>query len=276
MKSLVTILALLCALHLAAQPRAPYAVAYYDVDRLYDTLPSPFYNDDDYTPQGLYRWDTERYRRKIENTAAVIDSLALPVVGLWGVENEAVVRDLSAACHGDYSYIHRTLNTFDGRDFALMYFGDRFFPEFVTEGRRYLYIEGTMDGQTVGILLVAEPRMARLIVEELREERPEAQLIVMGRCNGVKPSRHGVADCHRHAERAGRGTVCSRSGWVMRDRILLDTAFRATAADVYAREFLFDRIAGTPMRTVDRQSYHGGYSYSLPVYVCFCKATATP
>ena len=71
--------------------------------------------------------------------------MGLEIVALWGVENEAVVRDLVTSCRGDYSYIHRTLNTLDGMDFALLYYGDRFFPHYVEPGRRYLYVEGTLD-----------------------------------------------------------------------------------------------------------------------------------
>ncbi len=121
--------------------RMQTGIAFYDVDKIYDTLPALFYDDEAYTPEGHRRWNTERYRRKIRNTAAVIDSMALEIVALWGVENEAVVRDLAAACRGDYTYIHRTLNTLDGMDFALLYYSDRFFPHYVEPGRRYLYVE---------------------------------------------------------------------------------------------------------------------------------------
>ena len=67
------------------------------------TIPALFYDDSDYTPGGRLAWDTERYRRKIARTAAVIDSMRMPLVALWSVENEAVVRDIAAACRGDYS-----------------------------------------------------------------------------------------------------------------------------------------------------------------------------
>lgn len=256
----------------AAQTRhagGEFAIAYYDVDRLYDTIPSLFYNDGDYTPAGLYRWDTERYRRKTENIAAVIDSMALPFVALWGVENEAVVRDLSAACLGDYTYIHRTLNTFDGRDFALLYHGDRFFPDHVEEGRRYLYVEGTLSDRRVGIVMVAESRMAEWVVGELREERPEVALIVAGRSEGLDIKKFGLYDAHARAAESGRGTIFSRGRWVMRDRILVDTSLHITAGDVYARRHLFDPATGRPLRTCDRKKYIGGYSYSLPVYTYF-------
>lgn len=128
-----------CAL---AQPRI--GIAYCDLDHLYDTIPALFYDDSDYTPGGRLAWDTERYRRKIARTAAVIDSMRMPLVALWSVENEAVVRDIAAACRGDYSYLHQTLNSLDGMDFALLYYGDLFDPHYEEPGRRYLYIEGTL------------------------------------------------------------------------------------------------------------------------------------
>lgn len=78
----------------------PIGIAFYDVDRIYDTVPALFYDDADYTPEGRLHWTAERYARKIRNTAAVIDSMALPLVALWGVENEQVVRDIAAACPG--------------------------------------------------------------------------------------------------------------------------------------------------------------------------------
>ena len=87
-------------------------------------------------PEGRLHWTAERYARKIRNTAAVIDSMALPLVALWGVENEQVVRDIAAACRGDYSYLHRTLNSLDGMDFALLYYGDLFYPTRDEPGRR--------------------------------------------------------------------------------------------------------------------------------------------
>lgn len=58
----------------------------------------------------------------------------MPLVALWGVENEAVVRDIAAACKGDYSYLHRTLNSLDGMDFALLYYGDLFEPHYDERG----------------------------------------------------------------------------------------------------------------------------------------------
>lgn len=246
--------------------RQPLGIAFYDTDRIYDTLPALFHNDDNYTPSGRYNWTSQRYARKIRNTAAVVDSMSLHVVGLWGVENEAVVRDLAAACKGDYSYIHRTLNSVDGMDFALLYHGDAFYPEYVEQGRRYLYIEGVLLGDTVGIVLCAENRMAEWVVRDLREERPRVRLLVLGRSEGLDPAAYGLRDAHERAAQAGRGSVRSRGRWSMRDRILADTAFRIRAGDVFARRYLIDPGTGNPLTTYSRGVYRGGYSYSLPVY----------
>lgn len=250
----------------------PVGIAYWDVDRLYDTIPSPFYNDDDYTSRGRMRWNTERYARKVRLTAAAIDSMALPIVAIWGVENEAVVRDLSAACRGDYTYLHRTLNSLDGMDFALLYYGDRFFPEQVEAGRRYLYIEGVLRREqarcdTVGLLLSADERMTEWVAGELRTERPGIRLIVLGRIGKRTAASYGLHDATAQAAAAGRGNVRRRGGWSMRDRIAADTALRATGGDVFMRRYLVDQKTGTPLVTYDGKRYRGGTGPALPVFV---------
>lgn len=250
-----------------ASAQKPIGIAYYDVDHLYDTISSPFYNDDNYTPGGRYGWNTERYRRKIVNTAAVIDSMALPIVGLWSVENEAVVRDIATACKGGYTYLHRTLNSFDGMDFALLYFGDQFFPTYVEQGRRYLYVEGELRGKRIGLALCSDTRTAEWLVSDLREERPKVPLLIMGRTTSLKPETLGLSDTHARAARQGRGNIRRNSGWEMRDRILVDTALNAIRGDVFIRRFLIDEHTAYPIKTYDNKRYRGGYGYALPIYV---------
>lgn len=264
----------------AAQPRS--GIAYWDLDHLHDTIPALFYNDTDYTPGGRLKWDSERYRRKIRNTAAVIDSMRLPLVALWGVENEAVVRDIAAACEGAYSYLHRTLNSFDGMDFALLYYGDLFDPTYDEPGRRYLYIEGTLRHparrvagrpvqpartDTIGLVLCSDTRMAAWVVRDLREERPGVKLIVAGRSSSLDPAAYGLRDALERPARLGRGNVRRRTGWLMRDRILADTALRTTAGDVFARRYLVDAKTGIPVPTYEKGRYKGGYGYALPIFV---------
>ncbi len=248
-------------------------IAYYDVERLYDTVVSPFYNDTDYTPDGRLRWDTERYRRKIVHTAAVIDSMNLPLVALYGVENETVVRDLARACRGDYSYFHRTLNKPDGLDFALLYYGDRFFPHYTEPGNNYLYIEGTLSTDrgepcdTLGLLLCRNERMAYMLSNYLRKERPGAKLLILGRFKPAEIRTRGFRDATARAERAGRGNFFRRAGWQMRDRIAADTALCIERCDVYVRRWLLDPLNGKPLPTYEYTRYRGGYGSRLPIFL---------
>lgn len=253
-----------------AAARQPVGIAYWDLDRFYDTIPSPFYNDDDHTPGGRLHWTADRYARKVRNTAAVIDSMALPIVALWGVENEAVVRDIAAACRGDYSYLHCTLNALDGLDFALLYYGDLFFPGKVEPGRRYLAVEGTLrrpDGcDTLCLVLCGDERMAEWVVRDLRAERPGVRLLVAGRIGRRTETAYGLHDATARAAAAGRGNVRRRGGWQMRDRIAADTALRVGGGDVFMRRYLVDQKTGTPLRTYDGKRYRGFYGEALPVF----------
>ena len=128
MRTISIIIATIVLAFAASAQRSPI-VMFYNVESLYDTIPSRFYDDRAYTPAGRFGWDSNRYTHKIKQVAAVVDSIALPVVALYGVENEQVVKDIVTACRGDYSYIHRTSGGYDGLDFALLYFGDMFVVE---------------------------------------------------------------------------------------------------------------------------------------------------
>lgn len=265
---LLLLLLALCVATARAQRQPALGIAFYDLDGLYDTIPALFYDDSDHTPRGRLAWDSERYRRKIAHTAAVIDSMGLPLVALYGVENEAVVRDLSAASRGDYSYLHSTMNAFDGLDFALLYYGDLFRPLDVEQGRDYLCIEGVLRSDTLALVLSCDYRMARWAVRELRHDRPGLRLLVAGRTPHRDAARLGLGDLLRRAERAGRGNVRYPNGsWHMRDRILADTAFEVCGADVYARPFLFDERGIGPLPTYRREKYLGGFGFSLPIFI---------
>ena len=91
MRHLLLILTIVC-FAIETLNAQSFGIAYYNVDKLYDTSASQFYDDSAYTPKGRLRWNTERYDKKIENIASVIDSMAMPIVAIYGVENEQVDR----------------------------------------------------------------------------------------------------------------------------------------------------------------------------------------
>ena len=249
-------------IQLSAQPRVGFA--YYDVDRAYDTTPSSFYDDKEYTPEGRNYWTTERYNRKVESLAAVIDSMALPIVALYGVENEQVVRDITARCKGDYSYLHRTLNRLDGMDFALLYYGDVLFPEDVEVGLDYMLINTTVGERKFAILLTHRSRMTKSLVNQLCEQSPKSHIIVAGDLYGIDYARLGLSDATAAAERAGHGNIVYRNEWRMFDKILVDKRLE-THCDVYAKRWLLNE-SGEPKPTFNREGYVGGVGKKLPIF----------
>lgn len=244
-------------------------LAYWDISPLYDTQTSPFYDDEAYTPTGRYGWNEERYARKVQQVASVIDSLSLPLIALYGVENEAVVRAITTRCKGDYSYLHTTLNTLDGLEFALLYYGDLFFPEQMEPRQRALHIKGLYRGEQVSILLIADPRVGASLVEEVREREADHRLIVAGRCEGIDAERFALHDAHAQAAKAGRGTTLRSSGWQMRERILIDSTYRLRRGDVFMRRWLLESRRGAPLATYEKGLYRGGVSKHLPVFAYF-------
>ena len=263
-----------CGMAAAREPSRPagIAVAYYDADRLYDTLPSLFARDADFLPDGARRWNSERYLRKLANTAAVVDSLGLPLVLLYGIENETVLRELAARCRADYALLHRTMNRLDGLDFGLLYFGDKFFPKYTDCGFGHIYIEGdyaAAEGSwlRIGLVGVCDDRYLNAILAGLRETRPGVRLVVLGRVRRCDAAAAGLQRALTAAETAGRGNARSRHGWYMRDNALVDTAFVAVRGDVYAQRWLFDPQTGAPFATFEGRRYRGGYGSSLPLFI---------
>lgn len=70
---------LLClGLNAAAQGRVGvYAVAFYNLENLFDTEDDPANpGDDEFLPSGPYQWTEQKYRQKLHNIATVISQLA--------------------------------------------------------------------------------------------------------------------------------------------------------------------------------------------------------
>ncbi|MFI3320560.1 MAG: hypothetical protein SNH01_07340 [Rikenellaceae bacterium] len=255
----------------------PIGVAYWDVDGFYDTIPSLFYDDTRYTSSGRYRWTTERYRAKVERVVEVVDSMRLPLVALYGVESEDVVRDIVATSKIGYSYTHRTISSRDGLDFALLYFGDILAVDYVRVISRRLYVEG--------VLSVEEPRSGGKIhkcrigiwlamsSEDMCSCEPPHNLplpdimLVAGRVSHRTISRLKIWDPLNEQEREGRGNCASSRGWYLRDRIGVKPAGVLCGRGIYIKSWLLDPRSGVPLGTFNRDSYTAGYSRSLPIYL---------
>ncbi len=196
--------------HLSSAQKA--SIAFWNVENLFDTIPSPFGGDGEFTPRGANKWNSERYGAKIENLARVLDELSADIVGLAEVENEGVVRDLVQALKTDYNYIHRTSGDSRGIDLALLYKGDKFYPDPDPAdslksaarllpsgmGREFLHIGGELLGERVDLVVchmasrlnsTAHRRRnmeaLRAALEKVLKEDPAANIVVMGDMNAA-------------------------------------------------------------------------------------------
>ncbi len=248
------------------QAQRPIGLAYYELGPLRDTLPSLFSEDEEFTPRGRLAWNSARYEAAVMRYTSLLDSMAMPVVGLFGVECEQVALDLAAGGEMCYAVLHRTSNRIDGLDFALLYQADQLFPHRVEQGYGWLSIEAELAGRDVVLLLVRDDRFLRDRIEELRAEMPKRSLIVMGRCREALAS-FGLQDAQYEAARRGRGSCRRKGGWLMRHGVGVDASWRLVRGDVYAHRMLFDEKGGEPLPLYRNGRYLGGYGENLPVFV---------
>lgn len=270
------------------------SVGFYNTENLFDTVPSPFYDDREFTPDGEKRWNTERYRCKLTRIARVIDDAGFDLIALAEVENEAVVRDLVATLGDDYCYLHRTSSDSRGIDLALLYKGDKFFPAEVRLlpsgfGREWFYVRGSLIGEEVALLVAHLPskynsreRRARAAERLLRTadsllQAGHKRLIVLGDFNGQldePPLRSLFSPCSDGSLAAGQlsdalhstatrqGTYCWDGRWVAYDHILVSQALlsgdglRMRRGGIFIRDYLLENpLPG--QRNLPRRTFRG-------------------
>ena len=115
---------------------AAYAIGFYNLENLFDTIHAKGKNDYDFLPDGPYKWNTVKYTNKLKNMARVLSEMAtdkvkagLAVVGVSEVENRKVLEDLlqePALKDRGYRILHIESPDRRGVDCALIY-NPRFF-----------------------------------------------------------------------------------------------------------------------------------------------------
>ncbi|QCR23010.1 endonuclease/exonuclease/phosphatase family protein [Pontibacter sp. SGAir0037] len=192
-----------------------HTVAFYNVEKLYDTQASTERNDLDFTPGGALAWDDTRYRKKISNLANVMQDIGgkkgATLIGLSEVENQQVVKDLMNTTplkKHNYAIIHYESPDIAGLDLAFLYNPKQFTPTAHrtipvenlprnTKTREIVEIKGLLQKEPITIYLNhwpdntgnvragAQNRRAaattlRKLIDNLLEADPNAKIIVMG------------------------------------------------------------------------------------------------
>lgn len=108
-----------------------YAVGFYNLENLFDTIHAEGKNDYDFLPDGSYKWTSHKYESKLKNMSRVLAEMATDkvkagaaVIGVSEVENRQVVEDLlkqDALVNRGYRILHADSPDRRGVDCALLY-----------------------------------------------------------------------------------------------------------------------------------------------------------
>ena len=198
-----------------------YTVVFYNVENLFDTLKSPGVLDDEFTPQGINKWDGQKYWKKMANLEKVFYEISATtkdyptIIGLSEIENRNVLEDLVALeklQKANYQIAHHDSPDARGIDVALIYRPDQFKfagsapipvtiaaePDFKT--RDILMVWGTIEDERFYFFVCHWPsRLGGQRTSEYRRERaaqcvrhavdsvmnqfPDAKIVVMGDLN---------------------------------------------------------------------------------------------
>lgn len=117
----------------------PYAIAFYNMENLFDTFDDPIVSDEEFLPKGQKAWTDEKYNHKIASMASVVSQLGkdmcqdgLSLLGVSEIENAAVLRDLIShplLSNRNYDFLHIDSKDKRGIDVALIYDKDVFEPQ---------------------------------------------------------------------------------------------------------------------------------------------------
>lgn len=216
----------LLASHLASGQKKNYqidAVAFYNLENLFDPSDDPNKDDEEFTPDGSNHYTEKIYRRKLHNLATVLSQIATDKIpdgaaffGVAEVENEKVLQDLVQEPElkdRKLRIVHFESPDERGIDVGFLY-NPKFFKvlnaapmhvDISKNGSRdftrdVLYVEGLLNGDTVHVMVNHWPsrlggesasmwkrKLAASVcknkADSILKEDPAAKIIIMGDLN---------------------------------------------------------------------------------------------
>ncbi len=223
-----TLFILLCFAKVQAQEKQQYkaaVIAFYNLENLYDTINDPKINDEEFLPNGLNGWNTEKYTQKLKHMSEAISQIGDEILkggptllGVSEIENQGVLEDLiamPALKNSGYGIVHFDSPDRRGVDVALLYRKKDFTVIHATSSflgmpgqpnwrtRDQLTVTGILDGDTISVVVNHWPsrgngaeyraeaaKLSRHIADSLYTTSATAKFFIMGDLNDdpVDPS----------------------------------------------------------------------------------------
>ena len=222
-------------LTISAQGQSKYkvqTVAFYNLENLFDTIRNEDINDETFTPEGSYGWNTERYENKLKNMSKVLSEIGTSnimkappaIIGVCEIENRTVLEDLiNMPKLKPYGYEIVQFDSPDERgiDAGFLYRKDLFtveyaknikteMPDTSDRTRDILLVSGKLDGEMMHFTVnhwpsrsggeaLSRPNRAaaaenlKTIIDSIQAEDKNAKIISMGDFND-DPVSPSIAD----------------------------------------------------------------------------------
>lgn len=270
-------------------PAQSLRIAFYNVENAFDTLRSPGKDDAEFTPQGEKRWDTRRYRTKIDHLAQVAADLSADLLALAEVENAEVLADITQRVRemtGE-GYLGICLESGDRRGIhpALLYRREVFSPTEPAKilpvphnERGILYVKGAVlaSGDTLhlfinhwtsrymgqkateGARIAAAQRLAQA-VDSISGCSESPRIVLLGDLNDTPDEKSIVRlttllpELRRHPP-SGAGTYYYRGEWLSFDYIFTNFVPKAALLRLWTKPYLLTP-EGMPWRTFSGPIY---------------------
>ena len=193
-------------------------VGFYNVENLFDIHDNPDKIDEQFLPDGDYKWTSKKYLAKLDNIAASIADMGKngpDILGLAEVENKAVVEDLvqlTSLKSKGYKVVHEESMDMRGIDVGLIYDPSSFvysnhkaFDIYFSEepdytSRAILLVEGKVNGEPLYVVVnhwpsrrggaeesesrrIAAADKVNEVLSDVYRNDPDANILVMGDFN---------------------------------------------------------------------------------------------
>jgi len=124
-------------------------IAFYNFENLFDTINDPIINDEEFLPEGGFRWTKKKFKKKLDNLSRVLTDIGTSenknspvIIGGCEIENRYVLEELvkhpRMVAHG-YKIVHFDSPDKRGIDVALLYQEKHFKPTSAINIPLYIY-----------------------------------------------------------------------------------------------------------------------------------------
>lgn len=177
-------------------------IVFYNLENYFDSFPDSLIQYDEFTPEGNYHWNYNKYEQKTRNTYKVLQNVrgweCVTLVGVCEIENENVIKHLlykTPLKNSEFNYIHYDSPDQRGIDVALLYTNGfepiKSTPFFLyyknkkLNSRNILYVKGLFGGDTLHVFVnhwtsryrgVAESEPIRMAFSNLLKSKTDSIL----------------------------------------------------------------------------------------------------